>query len=152
MFAIDIVGQDHPLGRLSLEMTIKKIAQTSGQERHHLAHFDAADPPEPERNAQTLAQFVEIPGSQVWRGFKKKGLEIGRKRFELAIDLDECGGVLGRVHADLLRGARNIGPPANDPPIVERYSQDRVAGNHPEAMVAQTEIPDHRGHQHRGYV
>ncbi len=67
MFAIDIVGQEHALGFLGLEMAIEEFAEAPGEERDHFGGFAAADVTEPFQEPPAFAQSAQPGGRQIRR-------------------------------------------------------------------------------------
>ena len=152
VLAVDIVGEDQPLGFFGLEMSVEEIGEAAGEKHQQLGCLIAAEAAKPSEETQSFTQSGEPPGGKIGRRFEEEGLKIAGERLELAIDREKGIAVAPRIAADLVCRPFRIGPPAQDPPILQRQGQDRIAGDHPQAMRAEIEVADDRRHQHAGDV
>jgi hypothetical protein len=152
MFSIQVVGQDQPLDRLGVEVTIQQLLEAAAEEGDEF--LDAL--PGQAAQAQAQPQGFQPAGQagrpEVRRRFHEKRLQVTGQRLQVAVQFEERLGIAATVAAELGMGALLVTPPGQHGAVFEGDLDARVGGHHAQAVPAELHVADDLGPQHAGHV
>ena len=150
--AVHVRGQVHAADLLGLVVAFHEIAQRTRREPDQVADLVAGHRPEPLERLAALAHPLPPLGVQVRRFLQEVGLQVAGQLLQTPVDDVELLGVGGRDLRELGDRPVVIGPPRHHRAVLERALHARLARHHLQAVLAQVEVADHLGAQHRGDV